>query len=312
MRVLSFALIALLSACAGSKQTAAPGPAPTTAPSAAPPAHEPEEETEPGEEPKPSASASESDAGAAPEEHARRKKTACQPGLDACPESGCEEPGSPHALFNSIKRRATAADGSPIKFASAQAISFRTLALLQKKAVELVGEGETITAEQRQKLVAIRIGQHTYGEGVPVRVVGYLAPHSSHAPASGVHAGGIESVNCRLDKPEWKDIHIPLIPTLDSEECSGVVVEMIPQGRAAHPNWTTQKLQALEHDKKPVLFVGPLFYDNEHRARPDCSVTASQPKRMSLWEVHPVIEFYECEDESVCKPSAQKGWKRVD
>jgi hypothetical protein len=40
--------------------------------------------------------------------------------------------------------------------------------------------------------------------------------------------------------------------------------------------------------KLKVLAIGSLTYDNEYTLKHD----GGQPKRISLWELHPVLEFY--------------------
>ena len=146
-----------------------------------------------------------------------------------------------------------------------------------------------------------------------LRVAGYIAP-SGRSQIAGAHEGGAETVNCRLARPSAvHDLHIPVTAAARGEdECHGVVVEMIPQGRDAHPGWTVGALRELAKSRRLVLFVGRLFFDNEHKVRPDCAIpNVRQPKRMSLWEVHPVAEMYVCPDDS-CSASARGGWQRVD
>jgi hypothetical protein len=236
-----------------------------------------------------------------------RSSPPCQPDLASCAPDGCEEPGTPHALFNDLKRRTTAADGSAITFASATPITFDTLATLQSKANDAIGQ-EVMPAD-RSALASIDADGVTLGEGAPVRLVGYLAPHVSEY--AGTHPGGVESVNCRLTREEWRDIHIPLLPRPDADECSGVVVEMIPQGRDQNAGWTKENLWAIQQQGGLVLVVGPLFYDSEHAVNDDCSnLKAGQPKRMSLWEVHPIIELYSCAGQS-CTADSLDGWQRI-
>jgi hypothetical protein len=189
-------------------------------------------------------------------------------------------------------------------------VTFDVLRSLHALADGLVGQKRALDEEERKKLAALKVGALTLGEGSAVRLAGYVAPRG-HGASSGTHPGGIESVNCRLTKDEWRDLHIDVMPRADVTECDGVVVEMIPQGRDAHPRWTVAELDRLATEKKLVLFVGPLFYDNEHRIRPDCSVRASEPKRMSLWEIHPVVELWVCDD-GACTADAARGWKRFD
>jgi hypothetical protein len=234
----------------------------------------------------------------------------CAADLSSCSVDGCEAAGSPHALFNNVKRRTTATDGSPVTFNSAHPIDFTVMAKLQGKADQLVGQHVMPPKTERDKLDQIDIDGVMLGEGVGARIVGYLAPHPRES--AGVHPGGIESVNCRLTSDADKDVHIPLIPSKGSEECGGVVVEMIPQGRAQHPHWTAKDLVALGKTGAMVMVVGPLFYDSEHYTNSDCaSLEKGQPKRTSLWELHPVTELYKC-DASTCTVDSMAGWVPVD
>lgn len=240
----------------------------------------------------------------------RDQSSSCAAGLDACEPNGCEDEGSPHALFNNIKRRTTTSGGSPITFESSTPIDFKVMKKLQKHADDLVGQHVMPDESERKKLASIDVDGLQLGEGAAVRIIGYLAPHTK--PSAGVHAGGIESVNCRLTKEDEKDIHIPLVPAHNADECAGVVVEMIPQGRAYHPHWNRVDLVDVGKTNVKVMFVGPLFYDSEHLVNDDCAhLKNGQPKRMSLWEVHPVIEVYEC-DEGSCSVDSKAGWTRIE
>jgi len=271
---------------------------------------------------KPSASSSASASAAPSGSGSTTAKQKCPADdLASCGIDGCADPGSPHALFNRYKRRTTTAqvggspppnpatDGAAIAFDSATPVTHAILTQLQAQATQLVGQKKELSANERAKIASLNVGNMKLGEGVGVRLAGFLAPHKGNN-ASGVHPGGVESVNCKLDKDEWKDIHIPILAQANDDECHGAIAEMIPQGRDAHPNWTTTALRKLGKDKK-VLFVGPLFYDNEHGVHDDCSITDSQPKRMSLWEVHPVTELWVCET-GQCDASSKAGWKKMD
>ena len=229
--------------------------------------------------------------------------------LASCGPDGCAEPGSPHALFNRHKRRATSASGEPVTFDSAIPVTHRVLQKLQARASQLVGQKKELSPSERAKIASLVIDDLALGEGAPVRLAGFLAPHQG-SNASGVHPGGVESVNCQLKTEEWKDIHIPVLAQVGDDECHGVVAEMIPQGRDQHPSWTTAALRQLGTNKR-VLFVGPLFYDNEHDVHDDCSATGTQPKRMSLWEVHPVTELWIC-DTGQCEATNKAGWRKLE
>jgi hypothetical protein len=98
-------------------------------------------------------------------------------------------------------------------------------------------------------------------------------------------------VNCAGN--DGTDIHISLGPkSLHPSEFDGIVAEMIPQlPRPA--GWDSITLNRLAG--KQVLVVGGLTYDNEHLVNDNpASPKGTQPKRFSLWEIHPITAFYVC------------------
>jgi hypothetical protein len=254
-------------------------------------------------------------------------KEPCADSLDQCSLDGCENAGTPHALLNHYKRRTTDAKGDAITFESAVPITISNMVNLQTRVEMVVPKPKAhqeLTAVQRDRLKIVGVDGLTLGEGIAVRVAGYVAPTVRGSKSAGAHEGGAESVNCRVAKPSnapsWTvhDFHIPITerPISSSDpatECDGIVVEMVPQHRVDHPGWSLEVLRKAAREQQLVMFVGPLFYDNEHVPNPDCShLVASQPKRASLWELHPVIEFYVCTSGRSCKASSKTGWQRVD
>ena len=83
---------------------------------------------------------------------------------------------------------------------------------------------------------------------------------------------------------------------------------MIPQlPRPA--GWDTGTLKHLHTLQLPVLVVGGLTYDNQHLVNNDAgNPKHGQPKRMSLWEIHPVTEFYVCVAANGCDPAVHDQW----
>jgi hypothetical protein len=166
-----------------------------------------------------------------------------------------------------------------------------------------------LSAPERAKIRRFPDG---FGEGVAVRLVGYMAPHTPRPKGSGPHPGGAESVNCCFGDHDpahsTVDFHIPVRERVGQSECEGVVVEMIPESRPS--SWTVEKLRRTT--EKKVMFVGLLLFDNEHQVHDDCATedarVRSQPKRMSLWEVHPVVEAYVCRGDG-CTADSMAGWE---
>jgi len=135
-------------------------------------------------------------------------------------------------------------------------------------------------------------------EGDLVQLAGYL---------TAVRSQGPESVNCAGQ--DGTDIHLN-VGTKNSTEWKGIVVEMIPQlGRPG--GWDAATLGKISTLKLEVLVVGGLTYDNEHLVNDDAAhPNGTQPKRISLWEIHPITEFYVCEV-SICDPANHDAWKTL-
>lgn len=100
---------------------------------------------------------------------------------------------------------------------------------------------------------------------------------------------GGEAVNCNMSGNAPNDIHIVLMSDPnDTDECHSTTAEMSPHYRPT--NWTPDKLNALG---KPVRIKGQLFYDNSHSICTEHS--RPNPKRASLWEIHPVYSLEVCQ-----------------
>jgi len=108
---------------------------------------------------------------------------------------------------------------------------------------------------------------------------------------------GGESVNCGKNVPDgalFHDIHISLVGSTDIDnECSGVVAEMSPHRRP--DSWTHGNVEAVAKQKLPVRVTGQLYFDSSHFP---CSngqgAGEGNPKRVSLWEIHPIYKFEVC------------------
>lgn len=113
---------------------------------------------------------------------------------------------------------------------------------------------------------------------------------------------GGESVNCGKDvegKPTVNDhdIHISLVssPNLDpkTDECSSVVAEMSPHHRP--DSWTHGNVEKVAKLNLPVRVTGQLYFDSSHfPCKGGVGVGAGNPKRKSLWEIHPIYKFEVC------------------
>jgi hypothetical protein len=228
-------------------------------------------------------------------------KKPCADNLASCPITGCEEEGSEHALTNQLKRTVPAA-GTPIK------LTFEDFSFLQDQATTLVGQNQDLSQEDRNQLRGLRLesSNQTVSEGDLVELTAFLA-------ATGLPnrpgPSGAESVNCRLSGVKNVDFHIPMVADPDDTEFEGIVVEMIPQDR--NKKWTSKKLKRIAREHRQVTVRGQLFYDNKHLVNDDPDdVVPRQPKRHSLWEIHPVTEFLVCMSANKkCGPNSQQRRK---
>ena len=229
------------------------------------------------------------------------KKPPCQPTISKCPRRGCEKEDTPGALSNILKHNLQPQD-------SIKTLTFADFQSLQAQVEKLFdGKYSTLTKPDRARLRHLKAGGQTVGEGDLVEIVGYIAvkPEKSkpHANDSG------ESVNCRLTGSENNDFHISVTPAPDGSEFDGIVVEMIPQQR--NKAWTEAQLQGVQKAHLPVRVRGQLFFDNHHRVNADPKHNlGNQPKRMALWEVHPVAQFDVCTAQHCAANGG--GWKPLE
>jgi hypothetical protein len=226
-------------------------------------------------------------------------------------ENGCarDDPTSPQAVLNRTKRRAPTT-------ARARLLTFADFRTLQTATNRLFENRQPVPLEQedRDHLRGLRLRGGAVSEGQRVRVTGFLVG-DPHPNDSG------ESVNCQQTGSAANDYHIPVAPDFDGEpetpqnEFRGIVVEMIPQeGRRRDGSWTTAKLTSALKARRAVLVEGALFFDNEHKVRvTDDRSLHGQPRRFSLWEVHPVTDFYVCmRENNRCDPRRLGEWTRLE
>jgi hypothetical protein len=217
--------------------------------------------------------------------------------IDACTTTkpaGCAAPDSPHGALNERKRKLPDDEASTV-------VTFETFSQLQAAARERVDEGVDIAPSDRDKIKQIDTAEGQVGEGSRVRLVAFLSEGKPH-PNTG------ESVNCNLKTEANNDIHISVTEKRNGSEFDGIVVEMIPQDRP--DNWTSANLEALRG--KVLLIEGALLYDNMHFVNADeNNPLGGQPKRFSLWEIHPITSLKLCKKTAVgqCDPDRASDWK---
>lgn len=152
-------------------------------------------------------------------------------------------------------------------------------------------------------------GGDKIGEGTLVQFVTFLlgAHHSNVGKGKG------ENVNCKMTERDDNDIHIELTMERSVEEpdpCDSVTAEMSPHFRPEEWN----RLVELDKFDRPVRVTGPLFYDNSHA--PCHDGVRPNPKRVSVWEIHPVYQFEICKakakDLKACNVKDNSVWVGLD
>jgi hypothetical protein len=140
------------------------------------------------------------------------------------------------------------------------------------------------------------------GEGKYVSYVAFV----KDAHYSDVSAG--EAVNCNIAGNSTNDIHIVLLEHPGDDECTSTTAEMSPHFRPA--GWTPDAINAAQGH--PVRIRGHLFYDGSHT--PCTGTSRPNPKRVSLWEIHPVYSLDVCEftDLAKCQESDSAVWVPLD
>ena len=208
---------------------------------------------------------------------------ACKASLAVCPLKGCAK-DAPNALTNVLKHNRNLS-GDPLP------LTFQDFAALQDQLEQrLGGKYATLTKPDRARLRNFQVSSGTVGERSFVQIIGYIAVKPG---TSKPHANTGESVNCNLTGSGNNDFHINLTPQPNDTEYHGIVVEMIPQDR--DPKWTEQLLQSVQRANLQVRVRGQLLLDNHHKVNKDeAHPMGGQPKRFSLWEVHPIVTFDVC------------------
>jgi len=213
---------------------------------------------------------------------------------DACPASGNSPAGSPQAMQNQAKNNFCAAADKPVN------IDFDVLHQLQQ---DVSTNGISFGSDpqlpkDRSLLRQLPTKAGSIGEGTVVRLAAFVI----NAHASNVGSG--ESVNCKRPDAESNDIHIVLGQNSNQDdECSSVTAEMSPHFR---PDiWDPTTLN--QNNAHLYRFTGQLFFDASHR--PCTGGTGPNPKRSSLWEIHPVYAVDICTDASNnCVVDSDANW----
>lgn len=219
-------------------------------------------------------------------------------------DSSCESSGTassaPQAAQNDAKNN-FCATGGPVS------LNFNNFAQLQQAAQSAgIPFGGNLPPDRSALHDILPLpGQGSVGEGSVVRLAAFVLD----AHYSNVSNG--ESVNCQQRGNENNDIHIVLgqsaVPSgqklTEAQQCASVTAEISPHFR---PDvWTPDNLNT--HNAHLYRFTGQLFFDAAHR--PCVGGTGANPKRVAIWEVHPVYAVDICMDSSNnCTAGSDANW----
>ena len=168
------------------------------------------------------------------------------------------------------------------------------------------------------------------GEGNIHTVVGYLYFVEDTSKGTSTVPPNSETCNCKLMAPNTFDYHLglgfdsalaanarsthpkPGDAAFSKLEKESVVAEMTPYTR--HAKWAFSRVDALQGQQ--VKVVGQLMVDNIHfNKKDDCHFSPAQSGcwRSTVWEIHPITQFYVCKATNGCTVSSPASdWTNLD
>ncbi len=229
----------------------------------------------------------------------------CGPGTEIVVHPSCPAVGTsrsvPYGLTTDPGLRNLAKRHEPDTACTPKSFTLDDARSLQNYIDNTFGDARTIktTFAPARNLKNIATFDGKMSEGDLVRLSAYLVIARDE---------GAESVNCAGN--DGTDIHLSVGPkTTRPSEYDGIVAEMIPQ-LARPTGWDSTTLNRLAG--KQVLLIGGLTYDNEHFVNDNpANSKPSQPKRFSLWEIHPITGFYVCPAGDGCDPAQLGQWQTL-
>ena len=82
-----------------------------------------------------------------------------------------------------------------------------------------------------------------------------------------------------------------------------------PQSGAFVQVWTPAAFRELKKEGRRLLIRGGLFYDSGHIVNTDENSKTSQPKRFTIWEIHPITAVLVCKrQDNKCDPATATDW----
>jgi hypothetical protein len=214
---------------------------------------------------------------------------------DSCGPSGNGKPGTPQAAQNQAKND-FCASGVPTN------VDFAILRQLQQDAANKVTfGGDSKLPADRSLLRSFPSKVGTIGEGTVVRIAAFVID------AHYSNLGQGESVNCKVGDKESNDIHIVLGEnSVKDDACTSVTAEMSPHFRP--DSWNPDSLN--QNNGHLFRFTGHLFFDASHV--PCSGGNGPNPKRSSLWEIHPVYAVDICTDpNNKCTVDSDANWSSL-
>lgn len=190
------------------------------------------------------------------------------------------------------------ANGRPVS------ISYSAFKSLQKK-VDLLdisyGSHNSLPEDRNDLKKILKYKNRNIGEGTVVRYVGFI----NHPRYSNTGKG--ESVNCKHSGKTFNDIHVDLVRRKGENVCRSITMEIIPHFRPEY--WEVDVLKEITH---PVRITGQLFFDGSHK--PCTKDKVRNPKRITVWEIHPVYAIDVCKRASLgsCSVSKKAAWVPLD
>jgi hypothetical protein len=180
-------------------------------------------------------------------------------------------------------------------------ITYSTLKQLQAASDDIMGLKSKLKDSRDVLTDILKTTGGKVGEGQLVRFVAFiLDAHFSNTGKRKPPKKEGELVNCNNRAEDFNDIHIELVMSKAEEEMS-------PHFRPEA--W--DKLPGLELGR-PVRITGPLFFDSSHQ--PCRNGKRPNPKRISVWEIHPVYQLEVCKNKSMttCKVGVNSQWIPLD
>jgi hypothetical protein len=224
--------------------------------------------------------------------------------LENCPAEGCAAPRSPDASANRLRNTRPLGRGTP------KPMLFADFELLQASFRPWQGLAAADRAKFRQRT---RVTKTEVGEGDVVEMTGFIVG----TPA----ARRSDPANCLLVGEEKNTFRINIARHKDDTEFESIIVAMPPHRWEGDKNvprnadWTLEKLRWVSRNGFEVKVAGQLFFDNKHLANSDPGeVVPNEPKRLSVWEIHPVFAFQVCRRRSAiqCHDPKEAHWEPLE